>query len=100
MVAVQLFIGNLWQVWFNMSTQSRRFYTINFIFEGHSLHLVNMNFPTDYHGESSTQQMRDTQGELDGFDYLMIGGNWNTDFGRTCDLCPHSLLRGPYSLPI
>ena len=32
--------------------------------------------------------MRDTLGELGGFiasDYLMIGGDWNTDFGRTCD---------------
>ena len=81
-MAVQSSIGNLWQVK-HVRTQSQRFCAIKFIFEGHSLLLISVYLPTDYHN-TCTQLMRNTLGEL-GFiatDYLMISGDWNTDWSH------------------
>ena len=82
-MAVQSSIGNLWQVK-HVRTQSQRFCAIKFIFEGHSLLLISVYLPTDYHN-TCTQLMRNTLGELGGFiatDYLMISGDWNTDWSH------------------
>ena len=67
-----------------VKTQSRRFCAVKFNRGGQSLLLVNVCLPTDYRNDLSTQQMRDTLGELGGFittesfDCLMIVGDWNT----------------------
>ncbi len=74
-----------------INSLSRRFCAIELQAEDQLYLIINVYMPRDYRNPHSAQLLRDTLGELSGFisthahDHLLIIGDWNTDFSRSCN---------------
>ena len=85
-----LYRQNLVSSFKQVTTFSNRFCAVKIVPDNCCCLVINVYLPTDYRSTTATDQLVDTLGELCGFistvphDFLIIAGDWNTDFSRSC----------------